>query len=1145
MNNVLIWMVCVTGRWKWTASYSIDNFVRPFLGQMYDDRAYEDKHIYSTSTRHYGVTWVELVDDHTFTFHPPPSTMEISFPTLSDPEWMNQSCQIEKSQELFRQYQIFRRKFTMPNNLIPQTTADVQYQCEVDMDSGSMRDDIRNYLNRRYTFTRSTQVTPAIIYHLDTETTTKRRRRRKTTTAKTKPTKKLKAPGDNEDDAQTPDDETEAETEAYEDYRDEKEKELDEMDNIQHLSALDTDELLKEEKKMKVEKERAKKNVHIVLRDYDETNKTGLKYKHKEYMKKGYYFKDESAQFIRGSKEYVPKIVSNHSNLNRFIEKLQQQPPGEKGVKTGYKYRKERFRDSGYEFRDEAGKFYRQNIQNPGDVKDYDVGFRFRDTIVNNSVGKMRAVHRLREGVKFKKGFGDTKDYETKLKHSYEDYGDSRSVNKRKHEEHRIEKNVGRRAQSHIHYEVRNEQRGAPNGTRMNIHHADYDKIEFGHKLKKHRPPGRQALYIPREVAGGRFDYVNQDVEERDTNQSYVLRQQRGKVKFLTNGSWVWLSKPGEGRGQGEAKFLTNGSWVWLSKPGEGRGQGFNQSEPLPAVLPDSDQYVNDVDDIGAQFNVNETGFNLKDEMFENPTLNYKYNRSLGRYYSKVGANGSYKDMVYKRLDTRYKNPDGYRKVDRKGHVILKEKLYNISQENKQAYNLIHEKIVQPNFKMQNEKGFIQDMKNNEDYYEKTFTHYFKQYKSHNIKYTQQYNQIVNMNKQVINNTKLNISYHNLMKKSHDRVLYRTHNETWSVPWPEQVHFTMAPEMNYVPLLGTMEPQQDFLDSEPSEASPTKLYLLGQKLHNSSWSAGYTYEDDGHWIYPDSAELTTVASLSSGEIASIFQSFNGTRENRELNYRDWESYEITEYPKTTHICQLKFNAEENRMEFCKHPSHALTCRECNKTFKGWFEYNLHQQAVNRKLKKYFLEPDGLFKDMITVQYFNGSLRPGVGQAVHIERVTPNLSDPYTTPNMGFIPFDEFNPLHINPEDVPHSPSVEETPPAEASDDDLYDSLRESKEITRPDFKFQYRRNDSVASEVAYNNYSDEMESSVFDSGHVTVMKLAHAHLYRDIVYDDGSSESKRTHPRTAVTTTPILAEELALYKPIKGLINITSKPLSV
>jgi hypothetical protein len=46
------------------------------------------------------------------------------------------------------------------------------------------------------------------------------------------------------------------------------------------------------------------------------------------------------------------------------------------------------------------------------------------------------------------------------------------------------------------------------------------------------------------------------------------------------------------------------------------------------------------------------------------------------------------------------------------------------------------------------------------------------------------------------------------MKKSHDRVLYRTHNETWSVPWPEQVHFTMAPEMNYVPLLGTMEPQQ-------------------------------------------------------------------------------------------------------------------------------------------------------------------------------------------------------------------------------------------------------------------------------------------------------------------------------------------------
>jgi hypothetical protein len=74
--------------------------------------------------------------------------------------------------------------------------------------------------------------------------------------------------------------------------------------------------------------------------------------------------------------------------------------------------------------------------------------------------------------------------------------------------------------------------------------------------------------------------------------------------------------------------------------------------------------------------------------------------------------------------------------------------------------------------------------------------------------------------------------------------------------------------------------------------------------------------------------------------------------------------------------------------------------------------------------------------------------------------------------------------------------------------------------------------------VAYNNYSDEMESSVFDSGHVTVMKLAHAHLYRDIVYDDGSSESKRTHPRTAVTTTPILAEELALYKPIKGLINV-------
>lgn len=67
---------------------------------------------------------------------------------------------------------------------------------------------------------------------------------------------------------------------------------------------------------------------------------------------------------------------------------------------------------------------------------------------------------------------------------------------------------------------------------------------------------------------------------------------------------------------------------------------------------------------------------------------------------------------------------------------------------------------------------------------------------------------LVFLSSQVSNNTKLNISYSRLMRKSYDRVQYRAANETWSLPWHDQLFYTMAPEMNYVPLLGTMEPQQ-------------------------------------------------------------------------------------------------------------------------------------------------------------------------------------------------------------------------------------------------------------------------------------------------------------------------------------------------
>lgn len=45
-------------------------------------------------------------------------------------------------------------------------------------------------------------------------------------------------------------------------------------------------------------------------------------------------------------------------------------------------------------------------------------------------------------------------------------------------------------------------------------------------------------------------------------------------------------------------------------------------------------------------------------------------------------------------------------------------------------------------------------------------------------------------------------------------------------------------------------------------------------------------------------------------------------------------------------------------------------------FSGWFEYNLHQQAVNRKLKKYIFEEEGLFNDLVSFQANNATLRAG-------------------------------------------------------------------------------------------------------------------------------------------------------------------------
>lgn len=66
------------------------------------------------------------------------------------------------------------------------------------------------------------------------------------------------------------------------------------------------------------------------------------------------------------------------------------------------------------------------------------------------------------------------------------------------------------------------------------------DKIELGHTAKR-RQPLTHRHYIPHELAGRGFDYVNQDVTERRNNLSYVMRQQRGRVKILSNGSVEWL----------------------------------------------------------------------------------------------------------------------------------------------------------------------------------------------------------------------------------------------------------------------------------------------------------------------------------------------------------------------------------------------------------------------------------------------------------------------------------------------------------------------------------------------------------------------------------------------------------------------------
>lgn len=101
-----------------------------------------------------------------------------------------------------------------------------------------------------------------------------------------------------------------------------------------------------------------------------------------------------------------------------------------------------------------------------------------------------------------------------------------------------------------------------------------------------------------------------------------------------------------------------------------------------------------------------------------------------------------------------------------------------------------------------------------------------------------------------------------------------------------------------------------------------------------------------------------------------------------------------------------------------------------------------------------------------------------------------------------MPYENFNPLHLDaprPEDTFERFS-RETPLSSASEGDLYDSIAAMdtlEEITRPDFNFMYRRNRSIEdSGFAYQNYSDETPEK--DS--ISVMKLAHKDLYKDIVY---------------------------------------------
>lgn len=116
-----------------------------------------------------------------------------------------------------------------------------------------------------------------------------------------------------------------------------------------------------------------------------------------------------------------------------------------------------------------------------------------------------------------------------------------------------------------------------------------------------------------------------------------------------------------------------------------------NSSVPnrLPVPVPlDSNELVPDASRIGSQIHSNETGFHIRDEAFENDAArNYKYNKSIGRFYSKLGPPGpsGYRDIVFKYLDTRHRNQEGYRKIDRKGIYNFIYVLFELSEFTKQS----------------------------------------------------------------------------------------------------------------------------------------------------------------------------------------------------------------------------------------------------------------------------------------------------------------------------------------------------------------------------------------------------------------------------------------------------------------------------